>query len=215
MDLTLSDNQRKWKTTSTCPLCGKRLWATREYVDGHEVKGINFSESRDEAAVSECGQCKGRWAIYKRDMLIEVIEGRRESAPAFTEEFTLDNTRGRSNLKRTKSITHEWSTEIEVGESTAATDESSVRLGGKVLDIGSVATNTLSSNYKVDKTESRTFSESVDFEVPPGTCRLVTLTFRHIWQLGEIRLTDDDGAQLDIPYKVSVGFELDVRQDDS
>lgn len=211
----MSQLHEKFRRNSRCPHCDRQLWRWDDYVNGHKVSGIRFTPPKDKSAVAQCPKCHGRWPVYERDASIEVIEGPRESVPAFTEEFTLDNSRGRSALRRTKTITHEWAQTIELSTERIDAEETGLTFGNDVVKITEVAKNSVSSNYKVSRTDSKTFSDELDFEVPEGVSRLVTLTFNRVWQLGRIRLTHEEGTSVEVPFRLVVGLNLDVAQEDS
>ena len=93
--------------------------------------------------------------------------------------------------------------------------ESGFTLGNDLVNLTAVAKNTVSSSYKVSRTETKTFSDELEFEVPAGVSRRVTLTFNRVWQLGHLRLAHDDGTSAEIPFRVVVGLSLDVAQEDT
>lgn len=214
--MRLSTEQKKWQTSNCCPHCGKFLFATREFVDGHERTGIHFSVPKDESAVSECMRCGHRWPIYEREGSIEVLEGGRESVFAYSEEFTLDNSNGRSPLRRTKSISQVWQHIVEIGMDQTQAREEGLKFGPKALSVTTVARNTLSSTYKITSSETKTFTDTLDFDVPPNTARKVVLTYNRVWQIGVIKLTThEDGPQIVVPYRLVIGLAFDVAQHDT
>ena len=215
MDLTISQTYAKFQRNSRCPNCHQHLWYWHDYVNGYKVSGLRFTPPKDRSAVAQCPKCHGSWPVYERETSIEIIEGPRESVPAFTEGFTLDNGRGRSTLRRTRSITHEWSQLIELSTERVEAGESGLTVGNDLVSITAVAKNSVSSSYKISHAETKTFSDELEFEVPEGLSRRVTLTFNRVWQLGRLRLTHEDGTSAEIPFRVVVGLTLDVAQEDS
>lgn len=214
--MRLSAAQQKWKVSNKCPHCGKFLFATREFVDGHERLGIHFSPPKDESAVSECTKCGRRWPIYERESEIEVVEEARESVFAYSEEFTLNNSCGLSDLRRTRSVSQVWQRTVEIGAQETQSQEEGLRLGPDALNVTAVAKNALSSTYKMTSSETKTFTDTLDFDVPPKVTRRVVLSYKRVWQNGKIQISTHQGGPLIIvPFRFVIGLELDVAQYDS
>lgn len=213
MPLNFSKQHSKYTRSSRCPHCNKLLLYTRDYVDGRAVSPWRFGPPKDPSTIQECPKCSGRWSVYGTPMKIEVEEGNRESEVAYQEEIVLDNLRGKSLLKRKKTISEEWTQTLDLGSERSATQESSLRLGNDTIGITEMAQNALKTTYRLSQGQTKTYSEELDFEVPAGVRRRVTLIFKRVWQYGRLRF-EDDGRSMEIPFKVVVGLELDVTQDD-
>lgn len=212
--MELSRDFEEYNKHNRCPRCGKTIFHSRMFVDGRAKKGINFGAPKDNSTVFQCPKCGGEWLAYQRDAIIEVLEGERQSVVAFSEEFTLDNSRGRSAFKRTKSISHEWSQAIELSTDETQSEEFGFKIGNAAANINTVAKSILSSNYKISQTETKTYSDSLEFEVPAGVSRHVTLSFKRVWQSGRIHLNYESEAGIFVPFKIVVGLEMDVTQED-
>lgn len=211
--MKLSEMYSTYSRTNRCPHCQKFLWYTREFVNGVELNPLALTHSKHPAAVAQCPKCQQQWPVYRRDMEIRVLEDRRESLPAWTEEFTLDNLHGRTSLRRTKGISREWTHTIELETTASRSTESGVQLGNDLVQISEVATNAISSTYRAAKTETQTFTESLEFDVPPGMSRRVVLTFKRVWQSGRLELVSAENVTT-VPFRIVVGLELDVAQHD-
>jgi hypothetical protein len=49
--------------------------------------------------------------------------------------------------------------------------------------------------------------------VPPNTLREVSFIYKQIWQHGIVRV-EEDGVLREAPYRVAVGLEVDLAQND-
>ncbi|BBY15688.1 hypothetical protein MLIT_12800 [Mycolicibacterium litorale] len=178
--------------------------------------GLTFGPAQHPSAVAECPKCKGTWPVWEREQVLEVCETAREVTFSHEEAFTLDNRSARSLLKRTKSIEHQWSQVLEIGREESKASEVSAKLPVAGMEFGALAKNTLSSTYKITASQSQTFTDTLEFEVPPGVSRTVTLKFKKLWQCGHVVLRDHQGAEIArAPFRVVVGLDLDVSQNDS
>ena len=154
--------------------------------------------------------------MWEREQVLEVFETGRETAPTHTQDFVLDNRSGRSILRRTKSIEHGWTQTFELGQEHTAVNEAGAKLSVAGMEFGALARNTVASNYRVSSTQTQVFRDALEFEVPPGVLRTVTLGFKNIWQCGSVLLRDTSGCEVArAPFRVVVGVDLDVSQHDS
>lgn len=216
MRLNLSKQYQDYKRTSRCPHCNKFLWWSREYVNGKEVKEWRIRPPEDPSAIAECPKCNGRWFIYEGTNQIEVIEGARESEVAYSEEFVLDNSRGVSSLRTTKTVTYEWSQVLEISVETNDVSESSVKFGGDIASLNFMAQNAIKTTYKLSEEKLRTYSNEFPFDVPVGVRRRVVMTFKRVWQHGHLILKSADGSCSKLPYKVVVALDFDqIAQEDT
>lgn len=211
-----SAEQKTFTQKMRCPLCGKFLWYSHDYLNGRRVDGIRFRPLDDPAAMSQCPKCDGLWYAYEPDLKFEVVEGERVPEVAAEQTMTLDNLHGRSTLRRQKEVSEEWSTQLEISVENTSTDHKGAQIGVKDLASYSVvAENALKVSYRTVDQHRRTYTESFEFEVPVGVLRVVTFTFKRIWQHGVLRAEGRGGETVEIPYRVVNGYELDVRQTDS
>lgn len=216
MRLNRSKQYEDYKRTSRCPHCKKFLWWSREYVNGKELKEWRITPPEDPSAIAECPKCKGRWFVYEGANQIEVSEGARTSEIAFSEEFVLDNSRGISSLRTTRTATYQWTRTLEIGVEATETNESSVKVGTDIASLNVMAQNAIKTSYKLSEEKSETYSNEFPFDVPSGVRRRVILTFKRVWQHGQLTLTNADGSCSRIPFKVIVALDLDtVSQDDT
>lgn len=166
--------------------------------------------------MAECPKCQRRWFIYNRAMLVSVVELGRESELAAEQTLVLDNLGGVSTLNRTRTVNYEWSKSLSMSVEGTQTEETGFEVGKKdVATLSSMASNAVKTTYQVTQEERKTYTEELSFEVPPGIRRDVTLTFRRIWQLGIVKMSDEAGDPVDIPYRVAVELEMDVAQSDT
>jgi hypothetical protein len=199
-----------------CPLCGKFLWYSHDYLDGRRVDGIRFGPLKDPAAMSQCPKCGGLWFVYERELQFEIVEGDRTTEVAAEQTMTLDNLQGSSPLRRRKEVSQEWNTQLEITVEESSTRQNGIQIGTKdVASFSAIAENALKVNYRTIEESRRKYTETFEFEVPVGVIRTVTFTFQRIWQHGVLRTEAQDGTVVECPYRVISGFELDVKQIDS
>lgn len=215
MRLNFSKQHTDWKRNSRCPICNKFSLYVRDYVDGKEVTAWRFSAIEDASAIEECPKCNGRWFVYDRQMVVEVVEDNRELEVAYSDEFVLDNLNGRSTLHRKKTIGQQWTQVLDLSTEETSAHEASLTLGNDVMSLSAMAQNAVKTAYKISEEQTRTYSEELEFDVPAGVRRRVTLTYKRVWQHGRLLLRREDEGSLEFPFKVLVSMELDVRQDDS
>lgn len=215
MSPSLSKQYAEYQRNSRCPHCNKFLWWSRDYVNGKEVKPLRFTPPKDPAAVAECPKCHGRWFIYEQARTIEVREGSREDEVAYQDEILLDNSRGASPMKRKQTITREWTETLEIELENSETSEVTAKIGGDVASLQAMAQNALKSTYRLSQTETKTFSDELEFEVPAGVRRRVILTFKRVWQHGVLELRSKEGEPAtEVPYKLVVGLKFDMAFED-
>ncbi|HEV2069698.1 MAG TPA: hypothetical protein VGR26_07895 [Acidimicrobiales bacterium] len=185
-------------------------------MNGQEIKELRITPPEDPSAIAECPKCNGRWFIFEDANQIEVSEGARESEVAYSEEFVLDNSRGVSSLRTTKTVAYEWSQVLEISVETTSANESSVKFGGDIASLNVMAQNAIKTTYKLSEEKSRTYSNEFTFDVPAGVRRRVIMTFKRVWQHGHLILKSADGSDSQIPFKVVVALDFDnITQDDA
>ena len=68
---------------------------------------------------------------------------------------------------------------------------------------GRQAEAAIKSSYAITKGTKETLTREFNFEVPPGTRRVVSFNYAQLWQHGVARLHAGDGVVAEIPYKVA------------
>ena len=135
MHLNFSRQHAAYKRSGRCPHCNKFLLYTRDYVDGKELSLLRVGHPKDPSTLQGCPKCNGRWSVYGPATMIEVREGARESEVAYQEEILLDNSNGKSPLKRKKTISEEWTQTLDLASERSETQESSFKLGNDSVSI--------------------------------------------------------------------------------
>jgi phage FluMu protein Com len=196
-----------------CPRCKKFLLYDRTYEPNGRVRRI--FKPTDPASLSECPRCHQRWFFYKQPDEIEVLETHQSTDELRREEIELDNSRGVSELKRTRSVSEEWtqSYTLEREETMSAGVKGTFGVdGGPKVEV--TAEQALKERFAISEQKKRTFAEEISFEVPPGVVRKVTLTFKRTWQHGTIRLTPPGESPVEVPFKVVAALQMDITQVD-
>jgi hypothetical protein len=216
MERQYSDAYKRWRRTSRCPICGRFIWYTRQFVNGQEHRTLRLGALDDPAAIEQCPRCDGRWFAYDQSRLVEVIElPNRITEVVAHQEIVMDNSAGTSPMLRTKTIGHEWTQAYEVTLEEASAIEKGIQIGKPdVATVSSMAKNALATTYHLKNEARKSYTEEIPFDVPPGIRQVVTLTFKRIWQCGVIKLLDVAGNPLEVPYKVAVDLEMDMTRQD-
>ncbi|HVQ57733.1 MAG TPA: hypothetical protein VMS60_02385 [Solirubrobacterales bacterium] len=210
---TRSEQQRATERSSKCPRCNKFILFTHTYEFGGEKKRT-ISYPKDPATVAECPRCHGSWFYFERPATIEIVKGERSVEPAFTEELTLDNSKGANSLKRSQSISREWTKEVSLEGEQVNTEQSTFGVAIQGVSLGAMAEQAIRSKHSLSEGQKQTYTDTLDFEVPVGVRRRVVLTFKHNWQHGKLVLAEPDGDSIEIPYKVVDFLTMDVSQQD-
>ena len=208
-----SEMQQSFARRSRCPRCEKLILFTHTYEHGGK-KRRTLTEPKDPAAVAECPRCHGNWFYFERPATIEVVKGNRSIEPAFSEALLLDNAKGATALKRTHTISREWSKTISLVEEEIDTKQAKLGLSIEGVGLETLAEQAIRSELSLSEEEKHIFSDALEFEVPAATRRRVTLTFNHNWQHGTLILTDPESGSVQIPYKVVDSLTMDVIQED-
>jgi hypothetical protein len=214
MTVEISQAYKTWKATTTCPSCKRFIPVVRDFVGDKEVSKWRFGPHPDPLAEVQCPKCGARWPAWERKVAIEVVEGSRESKHAYFEKFSIDNSRGSSPLRRTQTISEEWVNSLEIGLDSSISEQMGMKLGNDLVSLTAIATDTLSSSYKVTTSERRVYTDELVFDVPAGVRRDVTLDFKRVWQLGHLVLSSLGSASATIPYQIQVGMNMDLAQQD-
>jgi hypothetical protein len=199
--------------SNKCPRCSKFLFFTYTYEFGGR-KRRTVTNPRDPAAVAECPRCHGSWFYFERPATIEIIMGDRSIEPSFTESLILDNSKGATSLKRSQSISREWTKTVLIEGEQVKTRQTTLGLSMQGVSLGSMAEQAIRSKHSLSEERKETYTDLLEFEVPPGTKRRVVLTFNHNWQHGKLILTSPEGDPIEIPYRVVDFLTMDVTQED-
>ncbi|HUB98738.1 MAG TPA: hypothetical protein VMS11_02830 [Solirubrobacterales bacterium] len=177
-------------------------------------KRRSIATPKDPATVAECPRCHDSWFFFERPATIEVVTGDRTVEPAFAERLVLDNSKAATPLKRTHSISREWKKTISLESEQTRTEQVTLGLAIEGVSLGTMAEQAIRSKHSLSEEQTYTYTDSLDFEVPAGTIRRVTLSFNHTWQHGTLILTDPEEDPVRIPYKVIDSLTMDVAQED-
>jgi DNA-directed RNA polymerase subunit RPC12/RpoP len=205
--------QKAWERSNQCPHCGRSTLLTHTYEYGGE-KRRTFTNPKDPAAVAECPRCHGRWFFFERPVTIEVVEDLRTTEVASTDEMVLDNSKGRTPLKRSQSISREWTQTVAVEQERTDGTQTKFGLAAQGVSLETMAEQAVRSKYSISETQKLTRTDELQLDVPAGTKRRLVMTFKRTWQHGKLVLTPADGDPVEVPYKVVADVTLDVAQVD-
>lgn len=208
-----SELQKGLERNNKCPRCNKLIFFAHTYEFGGQ-KRRTVTNPKDPAAIAECPRCHRRWFFFERPVTFEILEGERTTEVAFTEDMILDNSKGATPLMRNRSISREWAKTISLESERTDTKQAKFGLSSQGISLESMAEQAIRSKYARSEEQSQTFTDDLQFEVPPGTKRRVVLTFNHNWQHGKLVLVKPEDDPVEIPYRIVDGLTLDVAQED-
>jgi hypothetical protein len=210
--LKRSEGYDEFKRRSHCPRCHKYILFTRTFEFDGTKKRV-FTEPKDPAAVAECPKCDGRWFVFDRPSKLEAIETATTTEVDSRQEIHLDNSRGTSPLQRKVTISREWTQTLTIGAEVSESGELGAGIGTEPLTLSAKVAQAVKATYSISQEQKRTYSDEVQFEVPPGVWRTAVLTFQRVLQHGVMRLSDDDGDR-EFPFSFVANLSLDVAQED-
>ena len=84
-----------------------------------------------------------------------------------------------------------------------------------VATFGRKAEQAVRRTYSVSEETKKVLTREFSFEVPPGTRRIVSFNYARVWQHGIARVSGDDGAVAEIPFRVAVDMTVNLAQQDT
>jgi hypothetical protein len=72
--------------------------------------------------------------------------------------------------------------------------------------------NTLQKNYTVSSDIRETHAEEITLQVPAGSCVQLSLRWKRIVQHGFVRVQDESGNVIEIPFNVGIAVTFDQIQ---
>jgi hypothetical protein len=122
-----------------------------------------------------------------------------------------DNRGSKSEAKFTVRATQTWRRQYTVQTENLRTVGGTAAIGlNKVVtaSLQGKLEQALRKSFSVTDEVTQTFDQSFEVTVPPGKLQLVTLAWKRIWQVGNIKLLLN-GESVEVPYRVLIGVDYD------
>ena len=147
-----------------------------------------------------------------RATVVSIKTGKRRSEPIGTEQIDFDNSGSSSSSVETLHITHSTEFAISFSEerATVAGGQGSVGLIG-FADISGSLQQTLRTHHSVGVTSTFTVERISEIQIPPRKHVRVTLAWKRIWQDGIVDLRTKQGAEVAVPYSLTVDLGFDKK----
>ncbi len=145
----------------------------------------------------------------------EVIETIRTEEAIGDEQRIIDNSKSSSQVTRRFTISKEWSQIKTIEYEQAELSGKEIRIGVEnISSLGVSVENSITTKYTSSNEQKHSYSEEITLEIPAKTKLRVTFSWKRIWQNGIIKVCDELGNEILIPYRVVVGVTFDQTQID-
>jgi DNA-directed RNA polymerase subunit RPC12/RpoP len=211
-----------------CPQCKARLVnalgvSTLKFylADGTEIPIWQLSGYR--AAYAVCPDCGFRFntkadavappAAAPAPVMLEIVETERREDPFGTDSRLVDNSQSQATVKRTFTVSKDWSREYSVSYEKASVENAGITLGEKdIASISAGCEQTLTKRYSVSQTSSQTYTEEVEIDVPAATKLRIDFQWKKILQCGYVNVRESSGQIVRVPFSAVVGVTFDQAQ---
>lgn len=219
----LSDEQSAFAKSSRCPN-GHFLMGTLRLTDsgGQQVSVLKAYPLMDRGTVAECPECGITWPVFKsgpagtavpsRWRVVAITEAERFEEPIGSDSRVLDSSQSTLAITRSLTFTKEWAqtTNVEVEKTQTVSGGAGISLG-EIVSLEASAEQAISSHYGITTETRRVEEEHLELPVPAGVRVRVTLHWKRVWQAGVVRLADEHGLELEVPFSVVVGLTFDQQ----
>lgn len=229
-DVHWSDEHRAYlKAKLKCQRCGHqdRIRGAIQYrlPDGTPLSAGQQMGLLPKDALAECRSCQATWPVFQGGSAalpasaqgaVDTVETERSVEPHHSDPLELDNLGGTSPLRHSVTITQEWTQTVVLDEESSKVENttSGADLPG-VGAFGRKAEQAVRRTYSVSEETKKVLTREFSFEVPPGTKRIVSFNYARVWQHGIARVSGDDGAVAEIPFRVAVDMTVNLAQQDT
>jgi hypothetical protein len=128
--------------------------------------------------------------------------------------YLVDNSRGRKPLTRKIGFTLEWQQSVKLDAERTRESGPAGKVSVPGIELTRTFEQSVKAHYEAANGTTHTQTEEVTVTADRGTVTSVTVTRRHKWEHGNMRVPDGRGRTLEVPYSVIVGMTFDVTQED-
>jgi hypothetical protein len=175
---------------------------------------IDGVEAADVLAADE-----GRLAAPAADPFLEmsITETKRIEEPLGEETREIDNSRSSVSIVRKITVSRDWVQTLVLER------ESTTKVGGEInlekawiVGLKASAEGSVRKKYDLTTEDKRSYSEELTIDVKGNTKVQVVLKWKQLWQCGVVLVrSGQDGAEVQVPFKVCIGPTFDQCQIDS
>lgn len=212
-----------------CPHCGRHGRVVFMASDGTELSflkvNLSFPVARAFLAgkypVSRCRLCNGTWQVWASPAhtgpfppRARITETTRTAEPIGDDLFSVDNAGSAATQTRRLRVSKRWQQHYEVHAEQARTIKTGTGSGPAVVKATFAAEDAVKSHYWTSEETEHTFSEEIEFTIPPNTVTEIRLRWKRLWQEGYATVTDAAGTTTNIPFRAVVGVTFDQQNRD-
>jgi hypothetical protein len=178
-------------------------------VDGVKIEPTNVVPAAAPTSVAKTGVPQD----WER---VELVETQRIEESLGEERRVIDNSNSSAEVRRTMTVTREWSQTIAIGDETTTSVTGEVGVKVKLIaDLKLKAEREVRAKYSTSTETKRTFREEVVITVRAKTKVEVVFAWKQVWQCGVIRAYAHDGSTSEFPYRFCLEPTFDQRQVES
>lgn len=146
------------------------------------------------------------------------VAGRRETdrfgEPIGADVRTVDNSGSDVELARSMTISNSTERQFKFDLEKSSKVGGSVGLDATVHGVGAKlstqAERAVKTVLSTSELQRHSVEEKLEFTAPARTLLTITLSWKRIWQRGEVTLRNANGETLLLPYEESVGLDFDL-----
>lgn len=225
----LSEEHDKFQRTNKCPNGHWILPPFRNpsYVaaDGTSYKPLTPYQLMDRSTIAECPVGHERWPVFavsdkpidapeggQGQPTVTIVETQRAEEEWYVEDKVVDNTGYGQALKKTIQIKQKWTQDYVVEREN--TQSSGITLGVgplMVFNLEHQSEQTLRRRYEISEGQERTYATTEEIPVAAYSKVYIYLHWKRQWQHGLVVFGYPNGAKVQMPFKVAVGLDYDLR----
>ena len=149
--------------------------------------------------------------------IVKITEGRREEEilgddPPVRYINQNSDSESTERLVCTRSFRQQCDIQMDKTTTTTTSLGAAYKMGVLTATAGVSVAQAIKQSYSITEETSRTFEQAVEVKVPPRSSLFVTLTWKRLWQMGNVSV-ESEGIVYEVPYRLLVGLAFDKRQD--
>ncbi len=163
---------------------------------------------------------EGRPTALAADTFLEtsIIETQRIEEHLGEETREIDNSRSSVSIVRKITVSREWM------QSCVLEREGTAKVGGElnlakaswIVGVKATAEGAVRKRYELTTEDRKSYSEELTIEVAAKTKVQIVLKWKQLWQCGVVLVrSGQDGAEVQVPFKVCIGPTFDQCQIDN
>lgn len=221
----LTEGYHSMAKRARCPNCRQRVFrVSLKNGRGDPLSVVIPLWNLDRDAIAVCPKCRFETRVFNDAppttqpssawTLVSITEDRKEEEFLGDEVITVDNLGGSTSAERRITVNRSVTLTVSVDTESVRREAQKLSLGVDALGLEAQAEKSLTEKLATSASESLSRTEELAIEAPPRTKRLVTLSWKKVWQCGTAVFTD--GKQhIQVPYRASSERTYDFKQVDS